>query len=716
MLKAMVFSMAVLAGSVPVFAAPPEIAHIHPDWPEGHGVPNVITGESFGVQGFELWVWSPPSDDAARLAAVEKLAAGDAPALPAEPPQGARRVEIRDLDGRVAVANLGGAVAWARNADGWSKPYLLNVPKPFWLSTNSCTQGSYVHAYGFGMRYEHEGPARYQRQPGCRILLLGPGEPVVIEPGREGRSTTWIADARLLYFHVPPDATPGSYQVYVHNGNGGELGWVKIDDLEVLPREAREANIYDVRDFGAAGDGLANDLPALQRAMTAATDAGGGIVHLPPGTYRVERTVEVPKGVRLRGAGMENTIILGTGFDPHVPRTSMITLTDSTALDSLSITGAVSLGVEGNSMIQFVPQQGANEVSDVSIVSCRLRVLEEHPETRETMYLRGIAFGRGRDIIINNNEIFGSLWFSWADRMEIIRNKWYDTTATIVVSIHGWAERSILDSNIFSDTPGRVCFYPVRHCYIRYNEIHQAFKGTWTNAEEIYLVHGGVQNQRRTVSRATSADETTLTDTAQQWRPGMQADSTVLITAGRGMGQFRRVTGNTADTLTVDRPWRVVPDETSEYFVGMAYCENAFYANLNNTPLRMSLWLDCISNIVDRHRDVFSKGIDIWAQDSSRVTDDGVEQANAFNPSWYNMIVNGWMDGGHIRLVGASRHDNANAGPPFFANAIAANKIRQPHMSRTGFDHHVTSEGGIVLGGVGRDSRNTAAQESLTRS
>ncbi len=44
------------------------------------------------------------------------------------------------------------------------------------------------------------------------------------------------------------------------------------------------AGVYDVRDFGAKGDGLAKDTAAIQAAIDKATAAGGGTVELPAGT------------------------------------------------------------------------------------------------------------------------------------------------------------------------------------------------------------------------------------------------------------------------------------------------------------------------------------------------------------------------------------------------------------------------------------------------
>src|SRR5258708_15636335 len=45
------------------------------------------------------------------------------------------------------------------------------------------------------------------------------------------------------------------------------------------------AIVYDVRVFGAKGDGKTVDTPAINRAIEAAAAAGGGSVYLPAGAY-----------------------------------------------------------------------------------------------------------------------------------------------------------------------------------------------------------------------------------------------------------------------------------------------------------------------------------------------------------------------------------------------------------------------------------------------
>ena len=64
--------------------------------------------------------------------------------------------------------------------------------------------------------------------------------------------------------------------------------------------------------FGAAGDGVADDAPAIQKALdTLQETRGGGIVLLPPGRYRLGRTIHLWKGIRLIGFGPQRpTLVL----------------------------------------------------------------------------------------------------------------------------------------------------------------------------------------------------------------------------------------------------------------------------------------------------------------------------------------------------------------------------------------------------------------------
>jgi len=65
---------------------------------------------------------------------------------------------------------------------------------------------------------------------------------------------------------------------------------------------------------------------------------------------------------------------------------------------------------------------------------------------------------------------------------------------------------------------------------------------------------------------ATSATSTTLTQTGKNWGTANQYRGyDVTIWSGTGAGQIRTIASHTADTLTVDDPWDVTPDNTSVY-------------------------------------------------------------------------------------------------------------------------------------------------------
>ena len=60
---------------------------------------------------------------------------------------------------------------------------------------------------------------------------------------------------------------------------------VRFLSLLALSALAANAAVFDVRSFGAKGDGASKDTAAVQRAVDAANAAGGGEVLLSKGVY-----------------------------------------------------------------------------------------------------------------------------------------------------------------------------------------------------------------------------------------------------------------------------------------------------------------------------------------------------------------------------------------------------------------------------------------------
>lgn len=76
---------------------------------------------------------------------------------------------------------------------------------------------------------------------------------------------------------------------------------------------------WDVRDFGARGDGKADESSSFQRALDAAGRAGGGTVFAPRGAYRFAGRLNVPVGVTLKGS-FESVPAHNGVRDPGLPK------------------------------------------------------------------------------------------------------------------------------------------------------------------------------------------------------------------------------------------------------------------------------------------------------------------------------------------------------------------------------------------------------------
>jgi hypothetical protein len=84
----------------------------------------------------------------------------------------------------------------------------------------------------------------------------------------------------------------------------------------------RFADVCNVKDFGALGNNSHDDTAAIQAAINAASDRGGGTVYFPAGIYTITRRLEVATGPRF-GSGTALTL-LGCGANAGTSQGSMI--------------------------------------------------------------------------------------------------------------------------------------------------------------------------------------------------------------------------------------------------------------------------------------------------------------------------------------------------------------------------------------------------------
>jgi hypothetical protein len=121
---------------------------------------------------------------------------------------------------------------------------------------------------------------------------------------------------------------------------------------ESRPAPAVPPAATDVRRLGALGDGVRDDAAAINAALLAAAKSGGGVVHLPAGTFLVGQTLLFPseRPVILAGSGAgATTIKLKDGANRDlVSQADFSELTGRSSKRGLDRAGLKDLRLDGN--------------------------------------------------------------------------------------------------------------------------------------------------------------------------------------------------------------------------------------------------------------------------------------------------------------------------------------------------------------------------------
>jgi len=116
---------------------------------------------------------------------------------------------------------------------------------------------------------------------------------------------------------------------------------------------AAASTVFDVRDFGAVGDGTTLETAAMARAIAAASGAGGGTVLVPPGRY-LTGTIELKSHVTFEVAG--SATILGSENPADYPTTKSVwgdgrnmtaPLIYATDAENITVTGRGTIDGQG---------------------------------------------------------------------------------------------------------------------------------------------------------------------------------------------------------------------------------------------------------------------------------------------------------------------------------------------------------------------------------
>jgi len=184
------------------------------------------------------------------------------------------------------------------------------------------------------------------------------------------------------------------------------------------------SQIVSVKDFGAVGDGIADDTTAIQDALDAMSGTGT-YVKVPPGTYKVSSMISIPTLTGLVGDGSATLYAVNSGFDNADP----------------SFTGRyVSNGV-------VINLSGQTTAPYTSNYSQKISGLKIQYETAVGYSVNAIVARNCVDLEISNNEIFdfplcrAIMVASLQGDSKIVANHIHDIENNYVFPGYGFAER-----------------------------------------------------------------------------------------------------------------------------------------------------------------------------------------------------------------------------------------------------------------------------------
>jgi hypothetical protein len=501
---------------------------------------------------------------------------------------------------------------WPENGAGIGTPTVVNKTQAWWLSNAAqASAGQTISLYGENLSNGSASPQSWiYIQPAS-----GPGE----------WATVNAVNPYKVDFTVPADLANGTYQVWANNGLGGKYGWGAPLSLTINTASSWDPNlVVNVKNYGAVGDGVTDDGPAINRALAAlgpgpAGEGSGHTLYFPAGTYLVgnDEHFDIPRDFRMVGQSTASTTILFP-YAPvdHGKGTYLISTRDQNGanveFDSMTIKSTwvpTYFPNNGNPYWQRVGDMvravmGSNFTLDnVSLQGNGLTPINLQGSSgvtlkNSTVVGIDIPILSAQDISINNTAFY---------------ERYEDNAALVVWNSHNISVTNSTVQN-YDDTTtdgtgtgqGRFLedgldWNSIYHEYVAGNKTINmgARPNSPINAGEQINIEGS-RDVAYGVPSAVSG--TSITFAASTFNPvnsasfnssfSFQTGMDVAITNGTGIGQMRIVTGvtltgnpqaATSVTLTLDRPWTVNPDGASHLVVTTTAYDSVFYGNTLQT-------------------------------------------------------------------------------------------------------------------------------------
>ena len=612
--------------------------------------------------------------------------------LPADETSGAFQVRLKDA-GEAVVRDL-------------------NLPEVWWTQGEggkaTAYPGGWLRVFGRSLEWAGKQP-RFALRSNGKTVLSG--------------TLTALGDGYSLSIALPNDLALGNYTLWIHNGSGGTSAWRSAGELTVQEAPVWPGQVFNVTQYGAVANDGSDALKGIQAALDAAGKAGGGVVMIPAGRYRLSGGLVVPQHVTLRG---ESEALTALQWDDYGVGTPKAGLPDSVK--------------QGEPPIALIHGEGSFKVEDLSLYawSHYHGIWAQHWKGLGNVHLKNVRM-RLDERLVNLGRFLAAKegWYSSdckekADRLARRQGFWVagffgggpnlsvencdfenNGHGIMIDNGHGVVIRNNRANTVFLKGTDSLI--------LEENKVHSFWPGThdssqdplrrWKMAERrpnastqyLYMArnHASTPECDR---EATSIDShapfgvylgavvkvegrvLTLTpkSASDQVPPAVApVGYGVYILDGKGAGQFRRVTGGGGIQVEMDRPFEVQPDASSVISIAKYHGELLYVDNDFTDTGDIQIWGGAVNTVF--------KGTTLT-------------RTGGFNQA------GGFIFGGVIPIWNLEQLDthvlegNSPGGPPVF-------QLRPTDLSMNTYRHPDFYQGPCVMGAILR----RAVAENFTR-
>lgn len=571
---------------------------------------------------------------------------------------------IQRQEGSLAIVTLPSELptramylVWPVNDAGIGTPMVVNRTESWWLGPERAERGAIVSVYGRNLSH------------------AGGTDRAWVYLTRTGFPGSWAAivsaNPYRVQFRLPPGLTDGIYQVWIHNGHGGRFGWSSAPDVTVVTAPGWTGDVFNVRTYGARGDGVVDDTNAIKAAYAAALayrDRTGlsPTLYLPGGTYLMQEGLGMESRVRIAGDGMNQTTLrCGPAFGTSGPNRLGLLFANGGVKERVEISG---LTLDADTHLRrpanqdhLVYCQFSVGTSDVRFHRVRIRVLV--PEFGAGFFnnitrlsLEECEFVGAGVMLFNGrqHEVRGCAFYPANDWVAAIIQRGTSDVSVTQCLMRDYDPGSTKGQGLGRFIAGNGDYGSLWNTYIAENTTVDA--GPRAGASD--------QNSGEHVMYEGNAglfEGPPLTAGSTTVRFGTpvpaEVGRTATIVHGRGTGQSRRIVGfdTATNTFTVAPAWNVPPNSSSRVVIGHTTSRCVVYRNRFDGKADYATRYSATAGI-----QAFG-GCHDWIGDGNTMTDlrigiyvISLRGKVAGEPCFFHYYANNTLDGGYRgMLIGA---------------------------------------------------------------